>query len=912
MEPQKNNNYPIGVDPEYRGWVTVGSSSVYVRSAPSRTAPLAGSRVLSPGTRFEVVGWTYGEMVEGENRWWISKYGNYVWVGGTIEKPPRVVTAPPPTPPRPAPAAPAPQPVVNIPSTPVSSAITTPPTVQSAGAPLVSAVQQSVNNLISGVNNAIQSVQALNPIPKLERFVDDALKFFRDLFEKIGEIATNIAKIVWELFDEKGWLRQIFIDLQNFLKSISKGFLEFLTDPFGKLKEWSSDIVNSIRNLLLEIGDWINYVADLLWHRIKDYFEIIKYLIKEEVYKPIEKLWQNIANTLDNLVHEILDPIGQTFSALWEGFKRFFTEKVPSWFEGLALKLGEVWSRITESFKVSFSGIYEFFKNIWEIITGEGVAFERFKSFLYHLPVTLAELAVAIFKKILELLGKILPPGVVEGLFELAKGVFNWVRSLLASISNFIVETSKIFVPSAPSPEEDPEAKAKALIAKGLEGLIGLAGIGAIASIVSKIGIPYVGGMLADFASFRYISEAIMGALVLAVYKQPLTYAFKAYYRPYLPSFRDVFTAYSRNIISDDEFLFFLKYEGIPDKYLPIYKRLASDPLSPRTVRQFYDFHIIPEERIKFYISDIGYDEQKVEDIHLAFKVGALKDEIKEVLKYASIALSKGYLTKEEFLAIREETLRNLDQRWLIEKAAELAFRLEILDAIYDSIVEDLKDGYITEEEARKKLSEYIKVPEKIDAVIKKVRAKKIDKPEPDKGKELRNTIKRVIRDCYKEGFITSQKLEMEIDAVNKLTDERDLTILLAEWEAFYDDMVDQVRNYKNAALDELITIDELRQRLTNLGMRPRKIELIVRDVAEFLADKHRKEIEKLEVKLSRLEDKRRGIIAALIDLEAKLEIESKPAKIMILERKYNTKLAELSKVEEEISLLRDELARLT
>ena len=67
--------------------VTVGKHTLRVRARPTTKAPLAGSKYLPPGTKFYVKGWVRGENVAGEDRWWVSMYGNYVWVGGTIEKP---------------------------------------------------------------------------------------------------------------------------------------------------------------------------------------------------------------------------------------------------------------------------------------------------------------------------------------------------------------------------------------------------------------------------------------------------------------------------------------------------------------------------------------------------------------------------------------------------------------------------------------------------------------------------------------------------------------------------------------------------------------------------------------------------------------------------------------------------------
>jgi len=67
--------------------ITVNIDALMVRSAPNTTAPLAGSQRLVRGNTFVAVGWQAGENVNGENRWWLSSKGNYVWSGGTAEKP---------------------------------------------------------------------------------------------------------------------------------------------------------------------------------------------------------------------------------------------------------------------------------------------------------------------------------------------------------------------------------------------------------------------------------------------------------------------------------------------------------------------------------------------------------------------------------------------------------------------------------------------------------------------------------------------------------------------------------------------------------------------------------------------------------------------------------------------------------
>lgn len=52
-----------------------------VRSAPNTTAPLSGSRRLQPGQWFDYVAKVQGQNVSGNNIWYKSTKGNFVWSG---------------------------------------------------------------------------------------------------------------------------------------------------------------------------------------------------------------------------------------------------------------------------------------------------------------------------------------------------------------------------------------------------------------------------------------------------------------------------------------------------------------------------------------------------------------------------------------------------------------------------------------------------------------------------------------------------------------------------------------------------------------------------------------------------------------------------------------------------------------
>lgn len=64
-------------------WVRVDKEKACVRNQPnSKTGALAGSRYLKRGTTFQASGTVIGENVSGNNIWYKSWKGNYLWSGG--------------------------------------------------------------------------------------------------------------------------------------------------------------------------------------------------------------------------------------------------------------------------------------------------------------------------------------------------------------------------------------------------------------------------------------------------------------------------------------------------------------------------------------------------------------------------------------------------------------------------------------------------------------------------------------------------------------------------------------------------------------------------------------------------------------------------------------------------------------
>jgi len=76
---------------EIKDKVKITVPTLYVRSGPSRTYPLSGSKELHRNVLVDVVGFTEGEEIDSNKLWYKSAKGNYFWSGGT-DKPYPVIS----------------------------------------------------------------------------------------------------------------------------------------------------------------------------------------------------------------------------------------------------------------------------------------------------------------------------------------------------------------------------------------------------------------------------------------------------------------------------------------------------------------------------------------------------------------------------------------------------------------------------------------------------------------------------------------------------------------------------------------------------------------------------------------------------------------------------------------------------
>jgi murein DD-endopeptidase MepM/ murein hydrolase activator NlpD len=728
--------------------------------------------------------------------------------------------------------------------------------------------------------------------------------------EKIVNFWNEFKDLLRNIF-KGGWLNETIEALRLFLWNTSADLRKIFMDPIGHVKGWIEEIARRVRDYLIEAGDFIKDIAERVWAVVKGGIENTRDFIVEKVWGYAENLWRNFKTSLDNVVHEIIDPISNTFQWLWEQIKEFFNKYLFDPIRNIWYRIQVTW----EDIKLVFTdiGIYisEFFKSVKLLFTQPG----------------------EFYKRLVTEIGQITSSETFRKIYSAVERAWDWLVEIFEKIVRTIIDEAKKFAPTAPE-------KAESLIESGIKLMgIATAGFGALTGVsmavswLSKHHLGHLSAILYDMSSYRLISTALIGGLITAAYAQPLRYFYNATFRPYLPPFRDAFSGFSRNIISKKGFQFHLKYAGIPDTYLEFYDRLASDPISPFLLRGMAEAEVADADTLFKYTMDRGYSLEKSIDVTGSLMWLAARDYRKAAENSVKKHLIEGYITEKDYKAeisrirnkrevkvsyktIDGETysgtvLVPLSHEELMEISARWDSLFDRLKERENSIKSDLKAGDIDAATAREQLAEFIKDESKINDIIRECIRHLKTKEEPDRGKSIRTALKSRLRACYKEGFINKERYDKERDTVNKITDPILLEDMLAEWDAFYDDMADQVSRLKSMAKNREITVDNLRTELTNLGMRPSKIDLIVKDVQDYLRVKNAAERIKIEASLTRLRDKLRGIAAKLSDLEEQIEAETDPKRVATLEAKYEREYDNYTKVESEIAAKEDELRAL-
>lgn len=660
----------------------------------------------------------------------------------------------------------------------------------------------------------------------------------QDIGAKIYLLAWGIKDVIkawWHnlsliLFKRaKNWWDHFLETFKGLAWDISYEFKKFVRDPGGyiydKVKKAIQAVGNAIKITGAAMSQFVSWMSDTVKTFIKQVFA---------------NWWDSIRGKIDQMEYNITNWWRYT----WQELTKI----------GVDIKMAVV-SAIQDmpvAFNAPTQTIKNWIDNAKDIIVktfdyGLGGLINTFKDFLSGIFDRVWNWFVGLLNKV----AKFINQNVILPLWNIVKGAWSWLVSFFTSLWQDVKNLLFSLAPSAPEKGEELMVQGLKLLGVGVSAFGALTGLSMVVSWLSKHHLGHLSAILYDMSSYKYITGALVGGLVTAAYAQPLKYFYNAKFRPYLPKFADVHSALGRSIISLDEFKFHLKYAGIPDKYTEMYQRLAQKPISAFMIRYIAEAEITDPQGIFSICMDNGYSVEHSAYMAFALSWGANSSYRKAAESVIRRCFKEGFIDKtrmdkaiNEVRAIKEVPVSYttidgytytatikvpLDQKTLMKITAEW-------EAFYDSMndkVSTLRSAFakekISEDELRDNLRALGIVETKIEDIVAREKAKKRVKTEPDRGKTLRDELKSVLRRCYKEGFITAEYLDRLLDETNKVVDEKELIKQRANWEAFYDDMMDLVKIYKENLENGIIDDAIFRRDLIDLGLRPEKVELMIK-----------------------------------------------------------------------------------
>ena len=192
--------------------------------------------------------------------------------------------------------------------------------------------------------------------------------------EQIAEFFGNILSAVGEFFSE------LFSNIANALSNIVQSIIDFGSNIIDKAVEIGSNFVNSFAqafsNLVTSVTDFIeNFITTIidwgqrLWDKAAEIGSGFVTAIVNNIQKVghfFGEIFNDIIDTITNLLPKMIEAGGKIITNLWEGMKNMFTS-VADW---ITDALGNLFEPITDFFSNLFSPVKSLFGNIGSLFSG--------------------------------------------------------------------------------------------------------------------------------------------------------------------------------------------------------------------------------------------------------------------------------------------------------------------------------------------------------------------------------------------------------------------------------------------------------------------------------------------------------------------------------------------------------------
>lgn len=216
----------------------------------------------------------------------------------------------------------------------------------------VSTLYNAVMDIIDNIS--LMFVQGTNANEWLPSFIDEVVRGFEYVVDRVREFAENVTTAIVEFFKPAVLtVISIWNEVYETFKPLIEAFAYLFETIFGAIHVITERVMNAIKDVITAYWNAIVAFWTPVIQFLRDNIEVAFEFIKEKIITPLQEVWEKIVEVWDNVVAKItevteavktivseaferlkttisekLNPVLETVTEIWDGIKNKITEVV--------------------------------------------------------------------------------------------------------------------------------------------------------------------------------------------------------------------------------------------------------------------------------------------------------------------------------------------------------------------------------------------------------------------------------------------------------------------------------------------------------------------------------------------------------------------------------------------------------
>ena len=536
---------------------------------------------------------------------------------------------------------------------------------------------------------------------------DDIFDWIQNAIWSIGRIVADWVSAAWSAITSTvtTWISWLWDTIASWFSSVFTRLIQvrdyvvsWVTTQVGQVWSW---ITTSVANATNTVGAWFS-----------------------EQWSRISALFTNWFSTVSALFTNWFSTVGGWFTALYS--------QLESWFTWL---VAEIVTRITEPLTAWWG---QFLERVFDVGKWIGGLLDGIAAWLQEDVPGSSPRWTAIFEdiggwfltwfvKFPQYMFDKFPEKVAYGLSTSLKWVGEIFNETFETFMEAIMGLVRQIGPTNPSIAVNSYSAMAKVGMVALGGLAGMTIAGETLNPISHLGLGHISAMIYDMTNYKIITGVFMGALTVAMLRQPLTYYFNEMFRPYILRAGDFMELMARDAWSHPELLRepslvasvqqltrgegtaferkMIGYYGYPGAYYGLFKELSFAPLRYFPLAGIARAGFWDEAWFTEALSRSGYSPTARAALMDMYREQVLTSRQLPVMSQIRRLSREGFATMEEIKAHLDKSAKfeTLTESRLFAMELEQEFARK--EMAFDIMMRAFSRGITSESEARKGLA---------------------------------------------------------------------------------------------------------------------------------------------------------------------------------------------------------------